>query len=121
MLALNRFPLNVSSPTAENSLFCFCSNNSTSETFQLRSALLGSNLVFEDQSILMIEGKRLITLNNNHNNNDDNDDDEDDKMINIKTRNLHLDYLKAKVNNGSRNSLSCRANGTLLNLILFDS
>ena len=68
----------------------------------------------------MIEGKRLITLNNNHNNNDDNDDDEDDKMINIKTRNLHLDYLKAKVNNGSTNSLSCRANGTLLNLILFD-
>ena len=41
-------------------------------------------------------------------------------MINIKTRNLHLDYLKAKVNNGSTNSLSCRANGTLLNLILFD-
>lgn len=79
MLALNRFPLNVSSPTAEKSLFCFCSNNSTSETFQLRSALLGSNLVFEDQSLLMIEGKRLITLNNNHNNNDNNDDDEDDE------------------------------------------
>ena len=121
MLVLNQFPLNVSSLTAENRLFCFCSNNSTSETFQLRSALLGSNLVFEDQSILMIEEKRQITLNNNHNNNDNNDDDEDDKMINIKTRNLHLDYLKAKVNNGSRNSLSCRANGTLLNLILFDS